>query len=335
MPLKIRAEAIHDVEGLRRSLQNAVELEHATLPTYLTAMYSIKDGSNKEIAGLIKSIVMEEMLHFGLACNILNAIGGAPQINTPKFIPTYPGPLPMGIGEDFLVTLKKLSLEQVHDTFMRIEEPEHPIEFESLAAEPEQYDTIGQFYEAVKHKIRKFGPGIFTGDPALQVSGVFPQLVPVHDVETACQAIDVIIRQGEGTATNPFDSPGEVAHFYKFEEIYRGKQLVPDATAPNGFSFTGPPIPFDPAGVFPMADNPDTTKLPAGSRALFLSQQFNYTYTSLLNALHQTFNGQPGRLDTAIGVMFSLRLQAQELMQTPIDANGQTAGPAWQYQPVQ
>ena len=335
MALKIRAQAIRDVEGLRQSLQNAVELEHATLPTYLTAMYSIKDGSNQEIVALIKSVVMEEMLHFGLACNILNAIGGAPQINTPKFIPTYPGPLPMGIGDDFLVTLKKLSLEQVHDTFMRIEEPEDPIEFESLAVEPEQYDTIGQFYTAVKHKIRTFGDCIFTGDPALQVSGVFPQLVPIHDVESACQAIDVIIRQGEGTATSPFDSPGELAHFYKFEEIYRGKHLVRDPNAPNGYSFTGLPIPFDPNGVFPMADNPDTTKLPAGSRALFLSQQFNYTYTSLLNALHQTFNGQPGRLDTAIGVMYSLRLQAQELMQIAIDATGQTAGPAWQYQPVQ
>jgi rubrerythrin len=60
------------VEGLRRALQHAIELEHATIPTYLYALYSIKPGTNPEIVWLIKSIVSEEMLHLSLDCNILN-----------------------------------------------------------------------------------------------------------------------------------------------------------------------------------------------------------------------------------------------------------------------
>jgi hypothetical protein len=41
-----------------------------------------------------------------IVCNVLNAIGGVPQISKPGFIPQYPGALPM-IGE-FQVHLRPL-----------------------------------------------------------------------------------------------------------------------------------------------------------------------------------------------------------------------------------
>lgn len=34
------------LEELRSHLQTAIEIEHATIPTYLCALYSIKDGTN-------------------------------------------------------------------------------------------------------------------------------------------------------------------------------------------------------------------------------------------------------------------------------------------------
>ena len=34
-----------------------------------------------------------------IGCNILNAVGGTPGLNEPGFLPRYPGPLPMGIGD--------------------------------------------------------------------------------------------------------------------------------------------------------------------------------------------------------------------------------------------
>src|SRR3984893_1747483 len=76
-------------------LQKAIELEHSTIPPYLTAMFSLKPGTNDEIARLIGSIVQEEMLHMTIVGNILIAIGGHPAINVPGFISKYPGPLPM------------------------------------------------------------------------------------------------------------------------------------------------------------------------------------------------------------------------------------------------
>src|SRR3954463_945906 len=87
----VQAAAVR--EDLYPWLQNAIELEHATIPPYLTAMFSLKAGTNEEIRQLIRSIVIEEMLHLTVSANILVAIGGSPQLNTPEFIPKYPGPL--------------------------------------------------------------------------------------------------------------------------------------------------------------------------------------------------------------------------------------------------
>ena len=47
-----------------------------------------------------------------------------------------------------MVHLKRFSLDHVHDTFMAIEEPEHPLNFPVGAAAVEQAITIGQFYSA-------------------------------------------------------------------------------------------------------------------------------------------------------------------------------------------
>ncbi|HEX8700204.1 MAG TPA: ferritin-like protein [Myxococcaceae bacterium] len=332
------------LEDLRYSLQKAIELEHATIPTYLTALYSIKDGTNLEIARLLKSIVVEEMLHMSLACNVLNAIGGHPVINQPSFIPTYPGPLPMGIGSEpgkpFDVPLKKLSKELIREVFMVIEEPEDPLHFKvkavDFATEAQQFKTIGQFYEDIKNKIEELGQGIFTGDPSLQVTGWFSstELFPVTDVASAKRAIDIIITQGEGTRISPMDAEDMPAHYYRYEEIYRGRYLVKDPSEPEGYSFSGKPIKFDKDGVLPMADNPGTQDFPQGSLALRLANQFDYTYTSLLNSLHQTFNGEPKRLDAALGLMFSLKLLAQQLMATPLPGTKANAGPRFLYSPL-
>ena len=51
------------IESLKRDLQDAVRLEFATIPPYLTSMYSIKAGKNTEVYAVIRSVVMQEMLH--------------------------------------------------------------------------------------------------------------------------------------------------------------------------------------------------------------------------------------------------------------------------------
>ena len=71
---------ITDLESLRHHLQEALEIEHATIPPYLCALYSIPEGSNREAASVIRSVVMEEMLHLTLVANVMNAVGGTPAI---------------------------------------------------------------------------------------------------------------------------------------------------------------------------------------------------------------------------------------------------------------
>jgi hypothetical protein len=45
------------------------------------------------------------------------------------------------------------------------------------------------------------------------------------------------------------------------------------------------------------------------------NMQFYEAYQSLLVALDQTFNGHPERLNAALGIMFELKLVAQQVMQ--------------------
>ena len=61
---------------------------------YLTSLFSIANGSDYA-ATTIHSVVVEEMVHMTIAANVLNAVGGAPMIDSPAFIPTYPSLLPL------------------------------------------------------------------------------------------------------------------------------------------------------------------------------------------------------------------------------------------------
>ena len=336
----LRAELFQDlngtVEGLRCAMQNAIELEHATIPPYLYALYSIKPGANAEIAGLIKSIVVEEMLHMALDCNILNAIRGTPKIDDPNFVPKYPGPLPGGVESELTVGLAPFSKQVVKNTFMVIEEPEDPLHFPVLKlAEGEKPTTIGQFYAGIIDQIHKLGDGIFTGDPKKQLTTGFGplQTIHVHDVKSAIEAIKLIVAQGEGTTTSPLDPEHDPAHYYRFAEIYYGKKLIPNPAPPPDFAYGGHNVSFDPAGVWPVITNPNRTSYPDGSKARNLNETFNYTYTSLLKSMQLTFGGQPDRLGPAIGLMESMKEQALVMMATET-VPGQTAGPSFEYTPV-
>lgn len=97
------------------------------------------------------------------------------------------------------------------------------------------------------------------------------------------------------------------------------------------YAFDGDVVPFDEGGVFPMVDDPNVGRLPAGSRAAILQQQFAETYQALLQGLHRCWNGEPRTLDQAVGLMYSLDLAARQLMVTPLDGTSPlTAGPSFQ-----
>lgn len=324
-----RKEELHDL------VQKAIELEHATIPPYLTAMFSLKSGVNDEVGRLIRQVVVEEMSHMTIAANLLLALGGHPNINQPGFIPQYPGPLPMGIGgDDFIVPIAPFSKSLVKEVFMTIEEPEDPVPIKIMKAAAPTYATIGEFYEALKTKIRELGNGIFVGDPNAQVLKWFSpdRVFAITDVDTACRAIDVIVVEGEGTSSDPFQSPGNPAHYYKFSEIYHGKKIV---ETPDGYAYAGDAIPLDESGIYPMKRNCKIADFQTGSKERILIERYCYSYSSLLNALHQAFNENPGHIDAAMGLMYELKLQAVMLMSTPIGDGPETLGPSYEYVNVQ
>ena len=113
----------YSIENLRRDLQTALELEHATIPPYLTALASIKNSFNREIHKVIRSIVIEEMMHLTLVANILNAVGGKPLLYSKDFLPHYPSRLPGGLQPDLIIPIEKLSLGLIRNIFMKIEQP--------------------------------------------------------------------------------------------------------------------------------------------------------------------------------------------------------------------
>ncbi len=328
-------------DAIVTALQHAVELEHATIPTYLYALYSLVPGKNDAIAEIIDSVVIEEMLHMTLACNVLNAIGGSPVIDSPGFIPTFPGPLPGGVEDQLTVHLRPFSMTQL-ETFLEIEEPEDPHHYQAMAA-TDQPLTIGAFYGEISAAIGRVGESLFVPGPRNQVGpDLMEESVVVTDVATAQQAITVIVDQGEGTAQGPQEVVGsDYAHYYRFQEIQKGHRLVrnPDGHTPDDdYTFTGAPVPFDATGVFPIPDDPALAAY-TGQQA-FENDTFNYTYTSLLKALHLMVNGQntQQQFNRAIGLMMSLKGQAKGMvagLPNPNPGPVNFVGPSFQYQAVE
>src|ERR1700748_2349954 len=91
--IALKDGSIQTKAELTDKLQLALMLEFCTIPVYLTAMYSIVD--NKPYAyQLIRSVVLEEMLHMNLVANLLLSIGEKPEFVSNKYFPNYPCYLP-------------------------------------------------------------------------------------------------------------------------------------------------------------------------------------------------------------------------------------------------
>ena len=329
--------AITNIDDLRGALQNAIRLEHSTIPPYLCALYSIRDGRNTEAAALIESVVMEEMLHMVLAANVLNAIGGSPNIDRPDFVPNYPAPLPHSDNR-LVVGLRRLSPEALK-TFRRIERPEPP----GTPPGVEGYHTIGQFYAGIELGLQQLAAeqDIFTGAASKQIDGgehVYGMAhapCAVHDLDSAMDALTIIVDEGEGIDHTIHDGDsalgeGELlAHFYRFDEITKGRRYRPSDTPRTGP--TGRPLPVDFDAVWPMRTNPRVEDLPPGSDVRALTDEANRVYTDLLRCLHRGLNGEPGELTGAVGLMWELRWKAETLMRIPVGSNGETAGPTFQW----
>jgi Ferritin-like len=324
-------------EAIMLALQQAIELEHSTIPLYLYTLYSLDASKNPEIAQIIKSVSIEEMLHLTLAANVLNAIGGSPVLDTPDFIPTYPGPLPGGVDAGTKYHLSPFTMTQL-DAFLDIEQPEKPLDIHTkklTAAAPNDDEpiTIGQFYDQIIAQLKTLPASAFYASPRNQIGpDQMDHCVVVTDLASAIEAITVIIDQGEGTSTTPKEIFGtDWAHYYRYQQIQKGFKLVAAPGQKPPFSFSGDPIKLDTSGVYPVPVDPSAKNYTPAQ--VIANNTFNYTYTSLLKSLHDTLNGQPERLDTAIGLMMSLKQLAKGMMSGGADGKTFT-GPTFEYQPT-
>ena len=332
---------ISTITGLRRHLQTALELEHSTIPPYLCALYSIPDGVNVGASTLIHSVVMEEMLHMLLVANLLNAIGGEPRVDSPKFVPSYPTFLPHS-DETFQVSLLPFSTAAI-DTFLKIERPARA----HAKPEGDHYHTIGQFYQAILDGFERVAAGnggakkLFTGKRSRQVTakafyGGGGEPIEVVDLDTARAAIMEISEQGEGfdhtifDGDNQFGQVDELAHYFRFFEIRAGRRFRP--TDVPGEPPTGPELLVDWSGRYLMAPNPKASEYADRPEIHRLMTEFNRSYTALLKLLHRAFNGTPSIIVEAVPMMYDLKYRAQALMAIPSGRkDGTTVGPSFEF----
>ena len=367
---------IRNIEQLREHLQAAIELEHSTIPPYLCGLYTIRQdairldtsppGPNLMAAEIIRTVVVEEMLHMMLASNVLNAVGGAPSIAHPRFVPDYPATLPIGTGTPLVVNLLKFSEEAI-DTFLAIERPLPPPkpllrtprvaaarvpvppgQLAEMIRRGEIYGSIGEFYAAIERglqgleaRAREQGGTIFTGSADRQITREYyynsgGEAFPVDDLESALKALREIVDQGEGYDNGIFDDDFQefgrqksLAHYYRFNQIKLGLTYVQGDTPQSGPSGPAIPISYGPDGVYDMIANPSLDRLPAGAvRDGALA--FSRIYTDLLRMIDRAVNGEPDQLVPAVVQMFTLKDSAIDLIRNPLPEGG-NAGPCFQY----
>jgi hypothetical protein len=318
---------ITTIDSLHAHLQTALQLEHATIPPYFTAWVSTNEDKNPEAAQIIRSVMLEEMLHLTLVANLLNAVGGHPKLASPSCVPNYPEALPH-CGRKFLVSIEKYSPTAL-ETFLNIELPQ------AQDAEPQagEYQTIGQFYAAIAKGIERLcetlgEQAVFTGSLERQLR---PEdyygaggLIVVENRVSALKAIEEIKEQGEGTSQSPFDldvvivgdHPGaEPAHYFRFKELLLGRRYQKGDTVRSGPTGSLIENHFD--FVYPIATNPKLSDFEPASPIRIALEAFCDSYGELLSNLESAFNGNRSQLIEAIARMFSLKNQALALMRTP------------------
>ncbi len=340
------------IEQLHEHLMAAIELELLTIPPYLTALYSL-GGANKKAEKIIRSVVMEEMMHLALAANVLNAVGGEPKLTTGGYVPRYPAKIPFHEPETFQVSLLPYGSEALK-TFLAIENPNHsgvePPPASAGAAVPRVYElaaengykTIGEFYGAIEKGIQALDAtgGLFTGDAERQIGPeIFlpnphsGKMIKVNDLTTAMEALEEIVDQGEGDVKDPgpgekFDAEGQLAHFYLFKELSEGCEYT-EGDSPD--KPTGPPIAIDSAAILPMKPNLRAEELAGALREE--ADAFNATYTHLLGQIQEGIDGQPKVLFDAYETMNpTLKDAAEVLLRKPLgDGSGLNAGPTFEF----
>ncbi len=351
---------IHTVDDLHHYLTQALKIEHATIPPYLTALYSIKPGTNLEAFHIIRSVVVEEMLHLCLVANVLNAVGGSvgTTLTDSDFVPQYPACLPTGETE-FTVSLQKFSIDAI-DTFLNIERSKEVNEDAPLVLpRPElkpwlrilgldktyTFYSIGLFYTEVIRGLQelhqKIGDDLFKdGKPEYQISREYyydgaGEIVEVNDIDSAIRALRIIQEQGEGSRQETiYDAERELCHYYRFQQLKLGRYYQIDKIDPRKSDSpnnpTGETFTVDWDAVYPIKTDPELSNYPEDSQVYDEAIKFQNQYLGFLGRIQTSFNGKPEKLIPAVAQMFKLKESIDLLIRNPIpNMEGVNAAPIY------
>jgi CDGSH-type Zn-finger protein len=312
--------AVDSREELIYLLSRAAELEHGLACVYLFAAYSLKSDASeggvpdeyvakvREWKGKLAKVAIEEMLHLAQVANLLTAIGGAPHLRRTNF-PVPANAFPLGLQ----MTLEPFSRELIErllcfempepgilpperqSEFDRIRNricgPLHPCDVPRVrGTEPFEVDfhTVGELYRKIESGFAKIPQRrLFIGPPEAQAKAEYldlvGQLLPVVDRDSACRAIEMIIKQGE----SPTDDHPD-AHFNVFDSIRVEFERFAAEAAQRG-------VLFDP--VRPVVANPMTRRyddsfggsIITDKHALAVADLFNSAYDTMLLMLLRLF----------------------------------------------
>jgi len=314
-------------------LTEAAELEHSILCCYLFAIFSMKDDVSEGLTteqleqvrgwrATMNQIAVQEMAHLTSACNLLTAIGAAPQLRRPN-LPTSPRAYPPA----FKLRLVPFSFEAV-DQFVLLEQPEiigvgrddyrataMPLDrLGDIFSSERNFSTVGELYRGIEdgfdYLAQKLGEDqLFVGPPEAQTADRFfsiPGLAPVHDLASAQTAIQLIVEQGEGASLDVEDS-----HYKRFvrvreeyaEALVRDPQFVPArpvVTTP----YTMVPNDLSPEAEVTLLDDPMSADV---------CNLFDGCYEVMVQVLGRLFTHAeelPAEFDTMADVAVSLMFEA-------------------------
>lgn len=300
------------IEELVLSLKAAVKIEFFTIPPYLTAWWSISD-SGHDAAEMVRGIAIEEMIHFGLAANMLVAVTEE-SIDLKDFVPTYPSEAPANARPGAEVNLRRFDETQAK-TFANIEA------FDAGG----DVDTIGEFYAALQGRFNDlFDRCSLPLSTERQVS-YGNELFKVTNRDDVTRAIDLIRRQGEGHPShgNPYEDPNKpelgFAHFFQFEQYAKGQKYVMND---NGEWHYDPNQPVERAAVIAIADHPaggyNLETLPEDVREKF--EQFDAAFTTVIETMTSAWErGDSETFGNSVIQMYGLTSGAADIMETPIE----------------
>jgi uncharacterized Fe-S cluster protein YjdI len=311
-------------------LSQGAELEHAVMCQYLYAAFSLKTTVGPGLGAdqleaverwrrVLLDIAAEEMLHWAVVQNLLTAVGSAPFVSRPHFphqANGYPPEvqfrlLPFGEAalQHFIYLERPAGAEEADAPGFEHTGPRPtPMTPEEVVPRGQDFDTQGHLYRAVERGLEHLADllgedRLFIGPAfhqAEETSFGWPGLTPITDLDSAKEALERIVEQGEG-ATGDW----ETAHYGRFLAVLAEFQAMRaadpdfDPVHPVVAAGTRPVEGIEPEVYITDADTAGCSDLFNSVNELLLQMIARYFAFG-----HETPEQREVLASTAVGLMF-------------------------------